>query len=83
MCVYKVRVKKTKQKNRKLSKMCEVNGVSQEQREDGSLLSSNYRFELMRKLIISSVFFFFYHIKNGCLLRRATVPTRDWPVIGP
>lgn len=80
MCVYKVRVK-TKQK--KIMKECEVNGVSQEQREDGSLLSSNYRFELMRKLIISSVFFFFYHIKNGCLLRRATVPTRDWPVIGP
>lgn len=81
MCVYKVRVKKTKQKI--IMKECEVNGVSQEQREDGSLLSSNYRFELMRKLIISSVFFFFYHIKNGCLLRRATVPTRDWPVIGP
>lgn len=79
MCVYKVRVKKTKQKNRKLSKMCEVNGVSQEQREDGSLLSSNYRFELMRKLIISSVFFFFTTLKM--VVCSDEPPCR--PVIGP
>lgn len=80
MCVYKVRVKKTKQKNRKLLKMCEVNGVSQEQREDGSLLSSNYRFELMRKLIISSVFFFFFTTLKMVVCSDEP-PCR--PVIGP
>lgn len=78
MCVYKVRVK-TKQK--KIMKECEVNGVSQEQREDGSLLSSNYRFELMRKLIISSVFFFFFFTTLKMVVCSDEPPCR--PVIGP